>query len=289
MGENESTRRTSRHDLSSNMSVSSGSLVAMATEEMTFNNQQTTTTKGRLVRRAATMDLQSLVPMSPIVNGSNSSNLAVIQTGSKPKLCDMNDREQHLIDAGHQNNKVLSEDISTLRENLRNSRDSLHKRNTGKPLTIEQASRGRSQSLGNIDPLHLQAVINSSNLKHHLDTSKSKDSLSESYDDVRKPQSPVLKSPDLAVRCRVFYFSHQKSLESVKQTVRRSKHCRAREKMEGKTCSGLDMAMDKLFSEMVSQGNKAKQNRIHIFLYNELVVQKMFLLGYIFSLKMKHL
>lgn len=260
MGENETVRV--QQAIGQNMSNPSQLPFAMTPEEMAFTAQPPNTRIPRRSGRSVSAD-----NMFGIINSSkplrDTGNIMVIQRlgeSNKHRRDWMENIDQIVVTSNQQNNKVLSEDIDTLRENLKNNRETLKKRNSETCLTIEQASRGRSRSIGTIDPMHLKALsvnnIHSSGpMSAKFYISNSKDSLNDSTDDLRKPFSPNNdpSGVDLPNRCRKFYFCHQKSLEGVKQTVRSSKHKRARDKMDGKPCSGLDLAMDRLSSEMVRQ------------------------------------
>lgn len=255
MGENEALQL--QQEIGQNMSVPTQHPFAMTPEEMAFNNQPANSRFLRRNGRSSSAD-------NNITNITRSipQNFVVIQElacSNKHTANWIENIDHNIVTSIQQNNKTKSEDMETIRENIKNNRNSLKRRSSEQCLTIEQASRGRSRSIGTIDPEHLKALsINkgqsqSPSLPVKFYISDSKESLNSSTDDLRNPCSPSKESTgvELINQCRKFYFSHQKSLEGVKQSVRSSKHKRARDKMEGKPCNGLDLAMDRLSSEMV--------------------------------------
>lgn len=157
---------------------------------------------------------------------------------------------------GNQNNRASSENLDTLRENIKNSRESLKKKSCENILTIEEASRSRSSSFGSTNQIDSVTLRNSQN-QPVRPVSDSVTSLNESTEDFRRMyrSGSIVDAHsaaiDLSNNCRKFYFSHCKSAEAIKKAVRAAKHTRAQEKMAGKKCTSFDNAMDRLRSEMV--------------------------------------
>ena len=250
MGEHE--KHGLQQDIGQNKSTPTQQPFAMTPEEMAFSvlRAPRRTLKGASIDQ----DVNRSMPLNDF--NAATGNIVVVrqavnETNSGQLPSDwIENVEQNILTSTHRNNKTRSENLETLRENIKNNRDSLKKRSKENVLTIEQASRGRSRSIGTIDPVHLQTLdMNNSLSCQTLSEMNSTDSLNDSTNDLRSGSDT--SGIDLLNTCRKFYFSHKKSLDGVKQSVRSAKHKRAMERVEGKTCTGLEVAMDRLSSEMV--------------------------------------
>ena len=192
-----------------------------------------------------------------IINNQNKTSNTMPVTGFSENIA------HAVISSNQQNNKTSAENLDTLRENLKNSQESLKRRSSENILKIEEAFLHRSQSFGSREHILTHATqataitATDSQMPVKRPKSNSVTSLSLSTDDFRSlsRSGSIMDAHsagiELSNNCRKFYFRHVQSSEAIKQAVRAAKHTRAREKMEGRKCSPLDTAMDKLRAEMV--------------------------------------
>lgn len=124
--------------------------------------------------------------------------------------------------------------------------------NNSTHVTMEQVFRGRSHSVGLKDSLHPNALHGYVSQRYReFDASVGKDALNGSTEDLCKSFDPDTIGNDLMYRCQKFYLNHQKSLDGLKQAYVST----ALDKKEARTRSRMELAMDRLSSEMVIYGD----------------------------------
>lgn len=143
MGENNNL--VIQQEISQNMSVASQQPFAMTNEEMAFNAMMANNRNNRKRNKDDKMEQQrntqawinQTQPNNMLVVGNSGSETSGNQLrGGNQRMHSVNREALQMV---HQNNRASSEDLETLRENFRNSQETL-KRRSGETLTIEEAS-----------------------------------------------------------------------------------------------------------------------------------------------------
>ncbi|XP_045158891.2 dentin sialophosphoprotein-like [Mercenaria mercenaria] len=150
MGENNNLLL--QQEINQNMAVAAQQPFAMSNEEQAFNIQQQSRGVFNRSNRKRTgqekKDQQR--DTQEWVNKTNSDNILHIENMEKSRLAQdwVNNVSQEVLSTTQRNNKASSESIDTIRENIKNSRESLKKRSC-ESLTIEHVSlQNRGANIG---------------------------------------------------------------------------------------------------------------------------------------------
>ena len=250
-------------EINQNMTVSAGGGFALNNDELEGLKNNQVWANSRANRRKSVADKTT--------NRQNTHNWINASSLMEPNNCNIaaqqrtneNQSNRHVAQP---NNKTSTEDLDTIRENIRNSNESVRKSSSENILEIEENMRKNSMKSVNATLTDGNTSITQSrnnpltlplaNKQTVENTTLSNNSTADLY---QSPTSPTAKDPhtayiDLSNNCRQFYFSHLKTAEAIKQSVRASKHTKALDKVHGKPTSVIDNAMDRLRAEMVGIG-----------------------------------